>query len=141
MYVLDTDVLSALSRAEPPAEVLRWMEERLASELFTTAISRAEMLAGLAVLPAGRRREALRAAVLALFEAEFAQRVLPFDSRAADEYALVFMLRRAAGRPTGAADLMIAAIARVHGAAVVTRNASDFTGCGAPVINPWAELR
>ena len=60
-----------------------------------------------------------------------------FDDRAAAVYAEIFAARKLAGRPSGTADLMIAAIARVHGAAMVTRNTADFEHCGLALINPW----
>lgn len=45
--------------------------------------------------------------------------------------------RRKAGRPGGTIDLMLAAIARVRGASVVTRNVADFEGVGVAIVNPW----
>jgi len=88
-------------------------------------------------MPDGRRRLALEQAVHALFVEAFEGRVLPFDEHAAVVYAEVFALRRRAERPVAPSDLMIAAIAGVHGASVVTRNVRDFDGCGVPVVNPW----
>jgi len=104
-------------------------------QLCTTSVCEAEILAGIAVLPDGRRL--LEAAARAIFEADFDGRVLPFDQAAAEHYAALFASRRQAGRPTGQADLMIAAVARVHGASLATRNVGDFEGCGILVLNPW----
>ena len=59
----------------------------------------------------------------------FTQRVLPFDLRAAEAYAPLKGARDRAGRPLGGYDAMIGAIARIHGAGVVTRNVADFTEC------------
>ena len=106
--------------------------------LFTTAVCQAEILSGLAVLPQGRRRSELEAAAWAMFLEDFGGRVLPFDTVAAEGYAEIYARRRRAGRPGATADLMIAAIARVHGASVVTRNVADFDACGVAVLNPWA---
>jgi predicted nucleic acid-binding protein len=67
------------------------------------------------------------------------RRVLPFDTVAAEGYADIYArCCRRADRPGATADLMIASIARVHGASVVTRNVTDFAACGVPVLNPWA---
>jgi len=72
-----------------------------------------------------------------MIEEEFAGRVLSFDSAAAKAYAAIAASRRAAGRPIMEADCQIAAIARVHKAAVATRNVGDFEGCGIDIIDPW----
>ena len=85
----------------------------------------------------GRRRAALEEAARAMFADDFSGRILPFDTEAAAAYAEVFAARRTAGRPSGTADLMLAAIARVRGASVVTRNVADFEGVGVAIINPW----
>jgi predicted nucleic acid-binding protein len=88
-------------------------------------------------MPVGHRRLYLEQAVYAMFVEEFDGRVLAFDDQAALAYAQIFAARRRAGRPGATADLMIAAIAQIHAASVVTRNVRDFDGCGVPVINPW----
>ena len=67
----------------------------------------------------------------------FDQRILTFDSEAAQVYAEIRASRRLAGRVIGELDCMIAAIARVNGAAVATRNVPDFENCGVEVVNPW----
>lgn len=137
MILLDTNVLSAMMSPEPPAAVAAWVSGQPAEQLFTAAPCQAEILAGIAILPQGRRRADLEAATLAMFTDDFEGRVLPFDSTAAPAYAELFAIRRRAGRPTAAVDLMIAAIARTHGAAVAARNLGDFAGCGVAVLDPW----
>jgi predicted nucleic acid-binding protein len=82
--------------------------------------------------------KALEIAALATFREDFAGRILPFDTDAAVVYAEIFADRRSAGRPAATADLMIASIARVRGAIVVTRDTPGFRGCGLTLINPWA---
>jgi len=137
MFLLDTNILSAAMSVRPPPEVASWMARQPADLLFTAAVCQAEILSGITVLPKGRRREVLEMAALAMFREDFAGRILPFDSDAAVIYGALFALRRSAGRPTAIADLMIAAIARAHGASVVTRDTGDFEGCGLALINPW----
>lgn len=70
---------------------------------------------------------------------DFAGHVLPFDSAAAQAYAVIADSRRAAGRPTNHAVCQIAAIARSRGASVATRDMADFEGSGIDVINPWSD--
>jgi predicted nucleic acid-binding protein len=72
-----------------------------------------------------------------MFAEDFAGRVLAFDAGAAVAYAAIFAARRRMGRPAATVDLMIAAIARSHGASVVTRNVGDCEGCDIAVVNPW----
>jgi predicted nucleic acid-binding protein len=137
MFLLDTNVLSAMMHPTPPQAVAAWVSGQPPEQLFTAAPCQAEILAGIAILPDGRRRAALDAAARAMFAEDFSARVLPFDSDAAIAYAALFAARREAGRPAATLDLMIAAIARAQGAAVVTRNTTDFAGFGVTVIDPW----
>jgi predicted nucleic acid-binding protein len=137
MFVLDTNILSAIMRARPTPEVAAWIAGQPGDALFTTTICQAEILSGLAVMPEGRRRTALETAARAIFTDDFDGRVLPFDTAAATAYADIFAGRRGAGRPTAPLDLMIAAIARARGASVVTRDIGGFEGCGIPLIDPW----
>jgi toxin FitB len=138
VFLLDTNILSAVMGTRPAPEVANWMTRQPADLLFTAAVCQAEILSGIAVLPKGRRREALEMAALSMFREDFAGRILPFDSDAAVIYGELFALRRSAGRPAAIADLMIASIARVHGASVVTRDTGDFESCGLALIDPWA---
>jgi hypothetical protein len=139
MFLLDTNIVSEMMRAQPPAAVATWISAQQADLLFTATICQAEILTGIAVLPEGRRRLALEAAAQAMFMEDFTGRVLAFDVEAAVAYAAIFAARRRIGRPTATTDLMIAAIARSQGASVVTRNVSDFEGCGIAVVKPWDE--
>ncbi|WP_213297145.1 type II toxin-antitoxin system VapC family toxin [Paraburkholderia sacchari] len=141
MIVLDTNVLSELLRPAPDPAVLAWFGRQSRMSLFVTTLSRAEMLYGVALLPPGARREGLAAAIAAIFDVDFAGRVLTFDWDAADAYAVLAADRRHAGRPVSQIDAMIAAIARSRGAAVATRNGKDFTGCGVDIDDPWVVRR
>ncbi|UWQ19782.1 type II toxin-antitoxin system VapC family toxin [Jannaschia sp. M317] len=137
MIVIDTNVVSELMRPAPARVVLEWFEGQDPSSLYLSAISEAELRRGVAILPEGRRRDALRGAIDAMVAEDFAGRVLPFDGAAAVAFATVFAERRAAGRPISFPDCQIAATARAHGAMVATRNTRDFGGCGIEVVNPW----
>lgn len=137
-YLLDTNVLSELMRPAPAQEVLRWFGGVVSSQLHTSAINQAEILAGIAALSAGRRRDALALAAQEMFEDEFAGRCLAFGSTAAERFALVTAARKRAGRPIDAVDAQIAAIALAAQFGLVTRNTRDFEGIeGLEVINPW----
>ena len=142
MLLLDTNILSAMMRPDPAPVLATWIAAQPLETLFTAAICQAEILAGLAIMPLGRRRHALEAAAHAMFQEDFADRILPFDTAAARTYADHFAARRQSrrqsGRPCAMPDLMIAAIAGAHSATVVTRDSGGFAGCGLTVIDPWS---
>ena len=134
--ILDTNVLSELMRQRPDPRVLHWLDAQPLDSLFTTAIAEAEIRTGIAMLAAGRRRAALAAAADRLFQL-FDDRILPFDSPAAGDYADIVARRRAVGRPVAQADSQIAAIARSRNAKVVTRNVGHFEDVEIDLIDPW----
>ncbi|MBV8210413.1 MAG: type II toxin-antitoxin system VapC family toxin [Burkholderiaceae bacterium] len=138
MIILDTNVLSEVLRSTPDRRVLAWLKEQSPPSLFTTTVTRGEILYGIRLLPDGKRRRALWDAARAIFNEDFAERVLSFDNDAADAYAEVGASRRAAGRPISQFDAMIAGVARSRGASLATRNAKDFESCGIDVVDPWS---
>ena len=105
--------------------------------MFTTAVTEAEMRYGLAIMPDGRRRDSLFLRTDLLLRVFFENRILPFDSAAAQAYAEIRSNRRAIGRPIEHPDAQIAAIALSQGMAVATRNSNDFLDSGIDVVNPW----
>jgi predicted nucleic acid-binding protein len=107
-------------------------------DLFFSAVSEAELRYGVAILPAGRRRDKLFFKVEAMLRDAFEDRVLPFDSDAARAYGNIAAERRSAGRPVAPADCQIAAIAASRSMAVATRNVRDFEGMGIEIVDPWA---
>ena len=139
MLVLDTNMLSEIMRPEPDRKAAEWIVRQPSDELFTAAVCQAEILSALAIMPSGRRRADLEEAAHAMFAGDFEGRILPFDTEAAFAYAEVSAARRKVGRPSGTIDLMLAAIARVHRASVVTRNVAAFEGLGVVIVNPWDE--
>ena len=138
MILLDTNVVSELMKPHPSPKVVDWVAKQPASELFTTAITEAEIFYGIELLSKGKRREGLLAAAEAMFTEDFAGRVLGFESNAARYFSRIASHRRSLGKPIGHADAQIAAIVRVHGAKLATRNTSDFSDCDISIIDPWA---
>ena len=138
MFVIDANVASELMRPVQTPAVAAWIGERDAAEMYLTAASGAELGFGVAILPAGRRRNALEAARRRWLDLGFAERILPFESAAARAYAEIAAGRRQAGRPIGEADCQIAVISRSRGAVLITRNVRDFQGTGVDVVDPWA---
>ncbi|MFC3943583.1 PIN domain-containing protein [Pseudomonas gingeri NCPPB 3146 = LMG 5327] len=137
MILLDSNVLSEFMRLQPDARVLAWVDAQPAIDLVISSISVAEVLHGIARLAAGKRKQRLQAQAMAMFEEDFAGRILPFDALAAVVYAELVAEREAGGRPPSVADAQIMAIAKAHGASIATRNVRDFEQSGVLIINPW----
>lgn len=136
--LLDTNVLSELMRPAPAAEVLAWFDRQPDAVFHTSAITRAEILLGVALLPPGKRRDRLAEAAEQMFDEDFPGRCLPFDEACANEYALLVADRTRQGKAVSTEDVQIAAIALVHSMPLATRNGKDFAGIvGLTVVNPW----
>ena len=137
-YLLDTNVLSELMRPAPEEHVVAWFGRHVAHPMWTSAVTQAEILSGIALLPEGKRRDALARTAEQLFAEDMAGRCLPFDTAAAKHYALLVAQRRRQGLPIATEDGQIAAIALAAGLCVLTRNTKDFAGIeGLTVVNPW----
>ena len=137
MIVLDTNVVSELFRPGPADAVQSWIDTHRRSEVYLTVTTAAELLYGVARLPAGRRKRALASDVTAILDVEFAQRVLAYDRTAATHFADIVARRRRLGRPMDYPDAQIAAICRARNATLATRNVNDFEGTGIELVNPW----
>ena len=137
MILLDTNVVSEPLRRAPDARVTEWIDAQALETLFLSAITVAELRAGLALLPSGKRQiglqESLETRVLPLFSG----RVLPFDLGCTQAYADLMAMARSSGLAISSADGYIAAIAATNGLTVATRDTAPFNAAGVAVINPW----
>ena len=140
-FLLDTNVLSELMRSQPAAPVLGWFAQNAQSAMHTSAVTQAEILTGIALLPVGQRRTALAMSAEQMFEQDFADRCLAFDAAAAKHYAVLVAARTRHGQPISTEDAQIAAIALAAGLTVATRNTKDFeTIEGLMLANPWSAI-
>jgi len=138
VILLDTNVLSEFMRPQPSVSVVAWLDQQPAGEVYTSAVSRAEIELGLMLMSPGKRQEALSQAAWAMFAEDFAGRCLPFDEDAARHYAAIVSARTRAGRPISVEDAQIAAIALTHQMPLATRNTTDFELIDdLEVVNPW----
>ncbi len=137
MHVIDTNVVSELMRHSSSPAVAAWIAGRDAEELYLTAVSEAELLYGVAIVPAGRRPNELEAVMLRWLDTGFAERFLLFDSRATRAHADIAAVRRSAGHPIAPVDRQNAALARCRSMAVATRNLRDFGDIDVEFVDPW----
>ena len=136
--LLDTNVLSELMRPRPEQAVLEWFAKHENAVFYISAITQAEILLAIALLPDGKRKASLAVAAETMFREDFTGRSLPFDDSSAAHYATVVAERRRAGQPMTTEDAQIAAIALSHGCSLATRNTRDFLYVDAlTLLNPW----
>ena len=129
--------ISEPQRREPNARVLEWIDAQALETLYLSAITVAELRAGIALMPAGKRRNSLHDNLEKRLLPMFANRVLSFDMACTKAYAELLAKCRAAGLAVETADAFIAAVALANGFAVATRNTSSFETAGVNAINPW----
>lgn len=137
MILLDTNMVSEPLRKAPESRVIEWMNVQLLETLYLSAVTVAELRAGVAVLPRGRRQAGLRDNVEKQILPLFAGRVLPFDLSCTPVYADLMAKARAVGAAITAADGYIAAIAIANEFSVATRDTRPFRAVGVATINPW----
>ena len=137
MILLDTNVISETMRERPNPTVRAWLRAQPRSEVWTSSVVIAELLFGIELMPSGRKQRILIETVEEMIVEDFRGQILTFNLPAARQYAQILAARRKIGRPIREMDAQIAAIARVHGAALATRDVNDFVGCNLAVVNPW----
>jgi predicted nucleic acid-binding protein len=116
---------------------MAWLARQAVEGLYLTGTVVGELAHGIAILPSGRRRERFEAWLFELVRERFAGRVLPFDGEAALVFGEILAAARAKGRPADAGDAQIAAVAKLRGMTIATRNVADFANLGVAVVNPW----
>jgi predicted nucleic acid-binding protein len=137
VIILDTNVLSALMRKAPEGAVVDWLDRQPADSVWLSSITVFETRFGLALLPRGRRRNALERAFETVLTDDLANRVLDFDAVAAAAAAQLAADRQKAGRTVDLRDTLIAGIALARRATIATRNTKHFEGLDVSVISPW----
>lgn len=137
MIILDTNVISEPFKPTPNPAVMAWLDAQEPETLFITAISLAEMLAGVCKLPEGRRRAELSDLLGNQTRLVFERRILNFEMQAAEAFGPIHARASTVGNPIAFADCAIAAIASAHGFILATRNVRDFKGTGVKIFNPW----
>ncbi len=143
MILLDTNVLSEALRPQPSRTVVKWLDQHF-PQCAISSITIFELGSGVALMDAGRRKEAIEVAVARLIR-RFGPRVYSFDAAAAGAATHLLVKARSAGLgvhqlPQKLGDLQIAGVAAAYGLSLATRNLRDFEGLGLTLIDPWSEL-
>lgn len=137
MIILDTNVVSEAIKPNRDQKVVAWLNEQAPETLYLTAISLSELLLGVEILPSGKRKNQISTGINQLLDKIFGTRILPFDQDAARIHAPIIAAARASGKTVSLYDGQVAAIAKLHGFAVATRDTNPFTTLNVDVLNPW----
>ena len=134
--LLDTDIISNVTKPVPSAALIAWMSRQADNDLFISSLTVAEIRRGILEKPAGRKRRELEQWFSGPEgpQALFAGRVLPFDEKAALIWARLMADGTAKGRPRSPLDMIVAAVAEANDCVVVTENERDFAGL--KIVNP-----
>ena len=135
MYLLDTNVVSEHMKVQPSPVVIGWLEANK-TELYLPSVVLDELRYGVLRLPEGRRREGFARAVQAL-ATSYADKIVPFDAKAAWKSAEFRWLAHSSGFNPSVQDMMIAGIAAANGAVLATCNVKDFAFLDLEVVNPF----
>jgi predicted nucleic acid-binding protein len=136
--LLDTNVLSEVTKPRPNGRVLQWLDRLDEDRAFISVVSIAEIRRGVALMDAGRKREALAEWLANDLPQRFERRVIPIDEPVALAWGDLMRLAKRSGRGLSSMDGLIAATGLVHDLAVATRNTKHFEGFGVELFDPWA---
>jgi predicted nucleic acid-binding protein len=136
-FLLDTNVVSELIKAEPDRNVVRWIEETDETILFLSVLTLGEVRSGLERLNPGRRRGRLESWLAVDLRLRFQDRILTIDEAIAERWGALSAKAGKKGRPLPVIDGLLAATALHHDLMLVTRNDADVGGTGVPTLNPW----
>jgi hypothetical protein len=135
-YLLDTNILSNITKPVPSESLVAWMAQQADENLFISTLTVAEIWRGVLEGPAGKKRQQLERWFAGPEgpQALFAGRILPFDDNAALIWGKIMAKGTKAGRPRSAIDMIVAAIAEANDCVVVTDNEKHFIGL--KIVNP-----
>jgi toxin FitB len=130
--------LSELMNPKGLITVKNWVASHPREDIFITSITQAEILYGIAILPDGKRRDALRESAHTMFIQEFIGHILAFESKASECFAEISATRKKIGKPISQADVhQIVAICLANNMVLATRNVDDFRDTQIDIVNPW----
>lgn len=137
--LLDTNVLSEVTKPRPDEGVLKWLHGLDEDRTFISIVSIAEIRRGVALMDAGRKRDALDEWLTHDLPQRFETRVIPVEAPVALAWGDLMALAKRSGRGLASMDGLIAATAVAHQLTLATRNTKDFEGFGIDIIDPWVD--
>lgn len=137
-FLLDTNLLSEMTKDEPDPGVRSWLKSQPEQELAVSALSFGEIHFGIHLLADGRKKSRLRRWLDRALAQQFSGRVLPVDEAVSLEWGRLAAQARVTGRAIETVDALLVATAIVRNLTIVTRDARHCAGWGAPHINPWS---
>lgn len=136
MFILDTNILSALMRNEPDTRIIDWLDQQPAESIWTTSVTLFEVHYGLGILPEGKKRKNLEVLFKTVCEKDLNNRIFDFDSLSAKEAARISAELKNMGKPVDFRDVQIAGITSARKGILVTCNTKHFINCGIDIIDP-----
>jgi toxin FitB len=137
--LLDTNVLSEVTKPRPDEGVLKWLHGLDEDRTFISIVSIAEIRRGVALMDAGRKRDALDEWLTHDLPQRFETRIIPVEAPVALAWGDLMALAKRSGRGLASMDGLIAATAVAHELTLATRNTKDFEGFGIDIIDPWVD--
>jgi predicted nucleic acid-binding protein len=136
-YLVDTNVVSELTRGTPEARVVAFLRNAGKDGVFLSVMTLGEICKGIAMLPASHKRNALQTWLDEDVRSWFAGRILPVTESIAARWGHLAATEKQRGIAVPVVDAIIAATALEHRLTLVTRNIKDFAGLGVALLNPW----
>ena len=136
-FLLDTNVVSEVSRPRPSERVMTWLAEADEDRLYLSVATIAEIQNGIEAMAAGKKQRELRSWLLDDLIVRFEDRILPVDLAVGLIWGEVIARARKAGCRIEAIDGLLAATAERYGLTLVTRDVADFAGAAVPLLDPW----
>ena len=137
-YLLDTCVISEVTKKRPSAKVLTWLDVQDEMSLFLSVLTVGELQKGVSKLPTSRKRRQLQHWVAQELPRRFTGRLLAVDAEVAVRWGTISGRAEQQGRPVPVLDGLLAATALVAGLTLVTRNTPHMHATGVPLFDPWA---
>ncbi len=135
--LLDTNVLSEVTKPRPDGRVLQWLDGLDEDRAFISVVSIAEIRRGVALMDSGRKRDALAEWLARDLPQRFERRVIPIEESVAVAWGDLMGLAKRSGLGLASMDGLIAATAIAHDLTLATRNTKDFEGFGLEILDPW----
>lgn len=138
-YLLDTCLISELTKTEPNKKVVDWVLSENETNFYVSVLTFGELHKGIEKLPKSKKKEELRIWVENELKNRFQNRIIGIDIRVSITWGKIQCIAEKKGKPMPAIDSLIAATGIVHGLIVVSRNVSDMEQSGVELFNPWSQ--